>query len=78
MGPHNDVRVGCPGHCAGSTADIIEGHNEGMLLGGLDGPNPYLNVDVQMDIDYNSCYAYSANRALSYLELVDHSIFDVY
>jgi hypothetical protein len=62
----------------GSTDDVIQGHIEGMLFGGFDGPNPYDQVDVLMDIDYNSCYVYAANRALSYLELVDHTIFDVY
>jgi hypothetical protein len=63
---------------AGSTEDEIEGHIEGMLIVGLDGPNPTQDIEVWMDIDYNSCYVYAANRALSYLELVDHTIFDVY
>ncbi len=63
---------------AGSTDDIIQGRIAGMLFGGFDGPNPYDEVDVLMDIDYNPCYVYAANRALSYLELVDHTIFDVY
>ena len=63
---------------AGSVDDIIQGRIAGILFGGFDGPNPYDEVDVLMDIDYNSCYVYAANRALSYLELVDHTIFDVY
>ncbi len=63
---------------SGSIDDIIQGDIDGMLVGGLDGPNPYDEVDILMDIEYHSCDVYAANRALSYLELVDHSIFDVY
>ena len=63
---------------AGSTGDTIEGHIDGILFGGLDGPNPYSDVDVEMDIDYHSCDVYAANRALSYLELVDNTIFEAY
>ena len=62
----------------GSTDDAIQGDIEGILFGGFDGPNPYSNVEVLMDIDYNSCYVNAANRALSYLELVDNTIFEVY
>lgn len=63
---------------AGSTDDGLDGDIDGMLMGGLDGPNPNSNVDFRMDVDYNACYVYAANRALSYLELVDHTIFDAY
>ena len=62
----------------GSTDDVIQGHIEGMLFGGLDGPNPYSVVDVLMDIDYNSCYVFAANKALSHLELVDNALFEAY
>ena len=62
----------------GSTDDIIQGAIDGMLVGGLDGPNPYSIVDVQMDVEYNSCNVYAAERALSYLELIDHTIFEAY
>ena len=63
---------------SGSVDDIIQGEIHGMLVGGLDGPNPHPKVDFLMDVDYNACYVYAANRALSYLELVDHSIFEAY
>ena len=63
---------------AGSVDDIIQGHISGMLFGGLDGPNPYSDVDVEMDIDYHSCDVDAANRALSYVELVDNTIFEAY
>ena len=63
---------------AGSTDDVIEGRIGGMLFGGLDGPNPYSNVDIEMDVDYQSCDVYAANKALSHLELVDNVIFEAY
>ena len=63
---------------AGSTDDVIQGHISGLLYGGLDGPNPYSDVDVEMDIDYHSCQVYNANKALSHLELVDNTIFEAY
>ena len=31
-----------------------------------------------MDIDYHSCDVDAANKALSYLELVDNTIFEAY
>ena len=63
---------------AGSVDDVIQGHISGLLFGGLDGPNPYSNIDVEMDIEYNACNVYAANKALSYLELVDNTIFEAY
>ena len=63
---------------AGSTDDGLDGRIDAMLFGGLDGPNPYSDVEVRMDIDYNACNVYAANRALSYLELVDNTIFEAY
>ena len=62
----------------GSTDDIIQGDIDGMLFGGLDGPNPYSEVEVLMEVEYNACNVYAANRALSYLELVDNTIFEAY
>ena len=63
---------------AGSTDDGLDGDIEGMLVLGLDGPNPYNDIDVRMDVEYNACYVYAANRGLSYLELVDNTIFEAY
>ena len=63
---------------AGSTDDVISGDIDGMLLGGLDGANPYSVVDFRMDVEHHSCNRYAAGRALSYLELVDDTIFEAY
>ena len=63
---------------AGSTDDGLDGRIDGMLISGLDGPNSYSIIDVRMDIKYNACNVYAANRALSYLELVDNTIFEAY
>ncbi len=63
---------------AGSTDDGLDGRIDGMLFGGLDGPNPYSDVEVRMAVEYNACNVYAANQALSYLELVDNTIFEAY
>jgi hypothetical protein len=48
----------------------------GMLIAGLNGANP--DVTVQSGTyRYNSCNAYKANRSLSYLEVVDNTLFEV-
>ncbi len=47
----------------------------GMLIGGLNAANG--NVTVRGDIRYHSCNAYKANRSLSYLEVVDNTLFEV-
>ena len=60
----------------GSIAGGIEGDIDGMLVGGLDGANLEGQIEFGMEVDYNACYVYAANRALSYMELVDHTIFE--
>jgi hypothetical protein len=48
----------------------------GMLIAGLNAANP--NERIQSgSFDYHSCNVYSANASLSYLEIVDGSIFEV-
>jgi hypothetical protein len=47
----------------------------GMLIGGLSAANG--NVTVRGDYRYHSCNAYKANRALSYLQVVDNVMFEV-
>ena len=48
----------------------------GMLIAGLNGPNP--DVTLQSgQYYYYSCDAYKANAALSYLEEVDRTIFEI-
>lgn len=47
----------------------------GMLIGGLNGSNA--NVTIRGTHRYHSCNAYAANRALSYLEVVEGTLFEV-
>ncbi len=63
---------------AGSVDDIHEGTIRGMLVGGLDGPNPYNTVYWRGQIRYYSCNVYAANESLSYMELLDNTMFEVY
>ncbi|HKJ02555.1 MAG TPA: hypothetical protein VJ997_08875 [Longimicrobiales bacterium] len=48
----------------------------GMLIGGLNASNPASNFVVG-HIYYNSCNVYKANKSLSYLEVVDNTVFEV-
>lgn len=61
---------------AGSMDDIHEGTVRGMLIAGLDGPNPYTTVYWRGTIRYYSCYVYEANESLSYLELLPNTMFE--
>jgi hypothetical protein len=61
---------------AGSVDDIHEGTIRGMLVGGLDGTNPYSTVYWRGTIRYYSCNVYGANESLSYLELIDNTLFE--
>ena len=61
---------------AGSVDDIHEGHIWGLLVAGLDGPNPYTSVYWQGTIRYYSCLVDGANESLSYLELLDNTVFE--
>ena len=54
--------------------DIVQGHIDGLLIGGLEGPNMYSTVQLWTDVHYHSCYLYSANESLSYLELMPNTI----
>jgi hypothetical protein len=61
---------------AGSVDDIHEGQVRGMLVGGLDGPNPYSTVYWEGTIRYYSCLVNGANESLSYMELLDNTLFE--
>jgi hypothetical protein len=61
---------------AGAVDDIHEGHIRGMLVGGLDGPNYYPTVYWRGTIRYYSCHVYRANEALSYLQLLENSVYE--
>ena len=54
--------------------DIIQGHIDGMLIGGLGGANMYTTVQHWTDTHYHSCEVYGANESLSYLELMPNTI----
>ncbi len=62
---------------AGAVDDIVQGHLDGLLVGGLDGPNTYTTIDYRTRSHYNSCDVYAANETLSYLELLENTIFEV-
>lgn len=47
----------------------------GMLIAGMNASNS--NVTLRGSYAYHSCNAYKANKALSYLELVDNALFEI-
>lgn len=61
---------------AGSMDDIHEATIRGMLVAGLDGPNPYTSVYWRGSIRYYSCLVSAANESLSYMELLENTIFE--
>lgn len=61
---------------AGAIDDIVEGTIHGMLIAGLNGPNPYAGVALVLDTEYDSCRVYQANESLSYLELIENTVFE--
>ena len=61
---------------AGAVDDIIQGRIHGMLVAGLNGPNPDAVVDFRMENEYDSCRVYRANESLSYLELIENTVFE--
>jgi hypothetical protein len=54
--------------------DVIEGHIDGLLIGGLEGPNMHSTVQHSTDTHYHSCDVYGANESLSYLELIPNTV----
>lgn len=48
----------------------------GMLIGGMNAANP-TSYHLGGRLLYHSCNAYKANRALSYLEVVDNTLFEI-
>ena len=62
---------------AGWVDDEIRGNIEGMLVGGFSGTDPYPRVQTRADIRYHSCNVSRANESLSYLDLIDHTVFEV-
>jgi hypothetical protein len=62
---------------AGWVDDYISGDIDGILVGGFSTTQPYAEVHAQGDIRYHSCYVSWANASLSYLELIQNTIFEV-
>jgi len=62
---------------AGSVDYRIYGDIRGMLVGGLDRANPGSKVEVRGGNFYYSCNVYAANESLSYLSLIENSVFEV-
>lgn len=56
--------------------DLIQGEIRGLLVAGLDANNFYPSVFLHTNVHYYSCNVYAANETLSYLELVENSIFE--
>lgn len=48
----------------------------GMLIGGLNGAN-MISYFIVGKVRYHSCNIYKANKSLSYLEVVDNTVFEV-
>lgn len=62
---------------AGAVDDLIEGYVDGIVIAGLDGPNPSSTINFRLDVNYHSCYVYGANESLSYLELLANTVSEV-
>lgn len=56
--------------------DYIEGDLRGILVGGLEANNLYDTIFWSGDAEYHSCYVYAANESLSYLELIENTLFE--
>ena len=61
---------------AGAVDDRIRGRIHGMLIAGLNGPNSWPIIDFRMENEYDSCRVYRANESLSYLELIENTVFE--
>ncbi len=62
---------------AGAVDRRIYGQVRGMLIGGLAGPNPGNRVEHRGQSYYYSCNVYAANESLSYLELLENTVYEV-
>jgi len=63
---------------AGHVDDVIQGRISGMLVGGLEADNMYGFVTSEADVRYASCHFSDANESLSYMELVENTLFESY
>ena len=61
---------------AGAVAANVDGDIRGMLVGGLNAENPASDLDWDGNNYYYSCYVYKANESISYLELIENTVFE--
>ena len=61
---------------AGSVAADVDGVIRGMLVGGLSAENPADDLDWDANNYYYSCNVYKANESISYLELIENTVFE--
>ena len=64
---------------AGGTSSVVsnvDGIVRGMLIAGLNGGNTADDVGWRLDTYYYSCNVYKANESISYLELVENTVFE--
>lgn len=54
----------------------VDGHIDGLLVAGMNQPNPH-TVDFRGTAAYNACTVYAANESLSYVELLDNSMYEI-
>ena len=62
---------------AGWVDDRIMGAIDGMLVGGFSTSDPYDEVQTRGPIRYHSCNVARANESLSYLELIENTLFEL-
>jgi hypothetical protein len=63
---------------AGWVDDYNHGKLDGLLVGGLGGTTPYSFMEVNNgEYKYDYCDAQDANMSLSYLELLENTVFEV-
>jgi len=68
------ILAGELGYSYATTGDPPPEFN-GMVIGGLDPSNPNLYV-YNGTYNYHSCNVYAADAALSYLELIENTVFE--
>jgi len=62
---------------AGWVDDFIQGGIDGMLIGGFANQDPYDRTQTRGPIRYHSCNVSRANESLSYLELLERTVFEI-
>jgi hypothetical protein len=56
--------------------DYLQGEMDGILIGGLEAPNMYSIVTLDIDVNYHSCFVDAANESLNYLELIPNTVYE--